>query len=68
MTNERWPRCLRAGVVKVDEADRDEQERQQEDDNAHARQCITKPSTDSADYFPDFSVESVKSVIKTPNE
>ena len=41
MTNERWPRRLRADVVKVDEADRDEQKRQQGDDNAHARQCIT---------------------------
>ena len=41
MTDQGWPRGLRPGVIEVDEADRNEQKRQQGDDNAHARQCIT---------------------------
>ena len=41
MTDEGWPRALSAGIVEVNEADRNEQKRQQGDDNAHARQCIT---------------------------
>jgi hypothetical protein len=44
MADESWSRCLRKRIVEVDETDEvywDEQKRQQEDDNAHARQCTT---------------------------
>ena len=41
MTDESWPRRLRAGITEVDEADRDEQKRQEGDDNAHGAQCTT---------------------------
>src|SRR4029079_19636752 len=61
MTDEDWSRRLRAGVVKLDDAGSDEQNRQQEDDNAHERQCTTSESTDYAEIL---SVESVESVVK----
>src|SRR4029079_7531847 len=61
MTDEDWSRRLRAGVVKLDDAGSDEQNRQQEDDNAHAPQCTTSGSTDYAEIL---SVESVESVVK----
>lgn len=41
MTDESWSRGLSACVIKVDEADRDEQKRQQGDDDAHVAQCTT---------------------------
>ena len=51
MTDKDWSRRLRAGVVELDDAGHDEQNRQQEDDNAHERQCTTSESTDYAEIF-----------------
>ena len=51
MTDEYWPRRLRAGVVELDYAGQDEQNRQQEDDDTHAPQCTTSESTDYAEFI-----------------
>src|SRR6185369_6774294 len=49
MADQGWSRSLRPGIVELDDADKNEQERQQESDIAHGAQCTTKPSADYAD-------------------
>ena len=51
MTDEDWSRRLRVRLVEFDDAYHDEQKRQQEDDNAHARQCTTNQSSAFVEFI-----------------
>jgi len=51
MTDQNWFGRLRSRAIKVDKANREQQNRQQYDAKPHGAQFTTKLSTDCADFF-----------------